>query len=394
MVGLPRHEYKSMPPVPGDLAPMLRFDDIQVVPTQGVAKHIATGGPIWPDFDRQTEARHCRDRRPEDHPPRAARRSQNAPGPAVWGGLLNPHFGHLIIEQLTRLPQSLRDRPDDPVLFILMPGMETADIPKHVLQLLDWYGVPPQRRHYVTTPLTVKTLHVAPQPEMMGHVHPVGAYLDLLNLAMARNDLQPRVRDIVYVGRPGYVAQGQGGLIGEAYLSDRLAAAGVTVIDPLRHSVREQMEIYAGARVLMFSEGSAMLGRHVLGYLPQEIHVLRRRPGRDLCSFQLGPRCARLVYHPVVGHRLGAEMPGGGHHHNLTAGLLDLEVVFETFAALGVDLARDWNMQEYQAVVAQDARGWMENCHTAPEQVLRNLDRLRSLGVDIDQAPGFAAKMH
>lgn len=394
MVGLPRHEYNSMPPVSGELSPMLRFDDIQVVPTQGVARHIAVGGPVWPDFNNQTLARHCRDGQPEDKPAKPARQARAMHRSAVWGGLLNPHFGHLIIEQLTRLPQSLRDRPDDPVLFILMPGMEPADIPRHVLQLLDWYGVAPKRRRYVTSPLNLDALFVAAQPEMMGQVSPKAAYLELLNLAMARNDLQSRPRDIVFVARPGFVAKGQGGLVGEAYLTDRLAAAGVEVVDPVKYSVHQQMEIYAGARILVFSEGSAMLGRHVLGYLPQEIHILRRRPGRDLCSYQLGPRCARLVYNPVVGERLGTEMPGGGQHFNLTAGLLDLDALFESFSALGVDLARDWNMQEYRSHVAQDARGWMENCHTAPDQVLRNLDRLRSFGVDIDQAPSPAAQMH
>ena len=49
--------------------PLLQFDEVDVVPTTGFAKHIATGGPVWPEFEQQVDARHCRGEVPVDSLP-------------------------------------------------------------------------------------------------------------------------------------------------------------------------------------------------------------------------------------------------------------------------------------------------------------------------------------
>jgi hypothetical protein len=95
-----------------------------------------------------------------------------------------------------------------------------------------------------------------------------------------------------------------------------------------------------------------------------------------------------------VGAKLNADLPDGCAHPSRIAALLDLDVVFDTFGALGVDLARDWDMQAYRQELARDALGWMDNCKTAPEQVLRNLDLLRAIGVDVDGTPATAPYSH
>ena len=42
------------------LPAMAVFHDVPVVPVTRVSRSVPTGGPIWPDFDRQIDARHCR----------------------------------------------------------------------------------------------------------------------------------------------------------------------------------------------------------------------------------------------------------------------------------------------------------------------------------------------
>lgn len=366
------------------LPAMQVFHGVSVVPARSVTQHVALGGPIWPDFDRQIAARHCRDGQPVDQcpPPRAARKV--LAGHAVWGGHLTMQFGHLIVEQLTRLPQSLAERPGDPVLFTLPPKAQAADVPDWTWALLDWHGLPRDRVRLVGRALQVGALHVAGQGEMMGTAATAPAYLDLLDRNLARQALEPDPAEVVFVTRAGLVARGQGGHAGEAYLAGVLARAGVRVIDPAQHPVRRQVQIYAGAKVLVFSEGSALHGRLLLGRLDQDIHVLRRRPHRDLAAEQLAPRCARLQYHAAVGQRLGARMPGGVNRLDLTAALYDLEVVCDLFARLGHDPRPHWDATAYRAAVMQDLRGWLHACKTAPDQRLANLADLAAAGYDID----------
>lgn len=366
------------------LSAMLEFRDVPVVPVRSVAAHVARGGPIWPEFDTQTTARHCRDRLPVDRSPLTAKRSKPLREPAVWGGFLDPQFGHLIVEQATRLPQSLRDRPGDLLLFTLPPGLTEAALPGWIWQVLDWHGVARNRLRLVDRALTARQLRVAEQGEMMGRSLTDPGYLDLLDQNMHRQGLQGQASGVVFVTRAGMVARGLGGHAGEAYLAQVLVRAGVHVVDPATLPVHDQLAIYAGASVLVFSEGSAQHGRLLLGRLSQDIHVLRRRPNRDLAAEQLAPRCADLRYHAAVGHRLGARMSGGRTRQDLTAALYDLDVVFDLFASLGHDLHRDWDASAYHAAVQADLHGWLATCATDANQREINLALLAAAGFAID----------
>ena len=370
-----------------DLPPMLEFRDISVVPVSAAAQHIALGGPIWPAFDQQRLARHCRDQVAVDACPAGSPARRTLRSPAIWGGFLDLQFGHLIVEQLTRLPQSLRDRPDDICLFTLPPGQTEATLPDWVWQCLDWHGLPRRRVKLVSAPLRVVELRVAAQGEMMGKHLTSDGYLDLLDANWASRALVPAVSDVVFVTRAGLVSRGQGGHAGESYLAEVLIRAGVQVIDPARHAVAAQLAIYAGARVLVFSEGSAIHGRLLLGRIAQDIHILRRRPNRDLASPQLAPRCRVLRYHAAVGHRLGARMRGGNVRQDLSPALYDLKVVFDLFGSLGYDLPPLWNDMAYRDAVLHDMHGWLVNCRTDPEQRHDNIRLLAATGFAVSNSP-------
>lgn len=380
-----------------DLPPLQVFHDVPVVPVQSVAQHIARGGPIWPDFDQQVAPRHCRDRQPVDRRPKAQGAKATLHEPAVWGGFLNPQFGHLIVEQLTRLPQSLTDRPGAPVLFTGHPGGTADTVPAWVWQVLDWHGLPRDRVRLVDRAVVATEIHVAAQGEMMGKSLTSPAYLDLLERNTTRQALIPDRARVVFVTRAGMVAHGQGGHAGEAYVADALRRTGVRVIDPAQIPVRQQLEIYAGSKTLVFSEGSAIHGRLLLGRIAQDIHVLRRRPHRDLAAEQLRPRCDTLKYHAAVGHRLGAQMPGGANRLDLTAALYDLDVLFDLFGSLGHDPRPHWDDTAYRAAVVTDLQGWLSTCKTDPEQRRANLDLLMAVGFDPGSSlppPPRAARPH
>lgn len=366
------------------LPDMQVFRDVPVVPVGRVRGMVAQGGPIWPDFDSQVAARHCRDGVPCDLLPRPPARSRILRKPAVWGGYLVSQFGHLVSEHLTRLPQSLRDRPEDLYLFTVQPGALGQPLPGYVWDLMDWYGVRRDRVHVVKRAWKVRELRVAAQGEMLGALPTMPAYLDLLDATAARNGLEPEPNRIVFVTRAGLVAAGQGGHAGESYLCALLDHAGVTVIDPGMLPIRRQMAIYAGAGVLVFSEGSALHGRCILGRLAQDIHVLRRRSMRNTARAQLSARCARLTYHQVLAGRLGTETDRRGSRQDLEVALYDPEVLFDVFARLGVDLRGLWDDDAYRAAVRSDVVLWMAANPTSARQRAENLAVLAELELDFD----------
>ncbi len=365
--------------------PMQHFRDIPVVPIKRMTTHIAFGGPIWPNFDTQIGPRQCRDNRPVDTVARAQKTTRYLDRPAVWGGVLDTHFGHLIVEHLSRLLVSLQQRPNDLYLFGLDATRNPPSVPDWIWQILDWYGLPRAQIHLLEDPLIAQDLFVAPQSEMLGHSSPDADYIVLLDQNMARNQTTIVPSGLVYVARSGLVAKGMGGHLGESYLVQALTAAGVRVMDPLKHSIADQIATYAGAQTLVFSEGSAIYGRALLGRLAQDIHVLRRRPNQDLAAVHLTPRCRQLHYHGVVAHRLWSRPEGRGIRYDQNVAFYDLVPLLALFANLGYDL--DWDQDAYRAAVLEDCVAWLENCTTTPEQLFRNIATIEMAGFSLDAAP-------
>jgi hypothetical protein len=361
------------------LAPMQVFRDIPVVPVTKVKRLKGLGGPIWPDFQNQTAARHCRAGAASDFMPARPKALSPLVEPVVWGGFLAPHFGHLVSEYLTRLPQSLRDRPDDLYLFTVVPGARAETLPAYVWDLIDWHGLRRDRVCVVDQPLLARELRVAAQGESLGGGPPSEEYLGILAEIARRNALVPAIGRYAFITRAGWVPQGKGGHAGEGYLAGILQRLGVTVIDPGTVSIRRQMEVYAGAEALIFAEGSALHGRCLLGYVDQHIHVLPRRPFRKTARVQLSVRCRQLSYHPVLAGRLGTRTETRGNRNDLDVGLYDPEVLFAVFEGIGIDLRPHWDPEAYRDAVRSDLAGWMARIPASPAQMAENLDVLADL---------------
>lgn len=372
------------------LAPMQHFQDVTVVPLGKLQRNVAWGGPIWPDFDQQLGPRHLRSGVPADHIPDAPDETEYMQGPAVWGGTLDRQFGHLIAENLSRLPQSLQSRPDDTYLFLIEKGVSPSTVPDWIWQILDWFGLPRSKVHIVTQALCVKDLYVAPQGEQLGKFQMQDIYLDVLDRIQVRNALPVTSSDVTYVSRLGYAAKGQGGHAGEGYLIQILAGLGVNVIDPARMTILDQLATYAGAKTLVYAEGSAQYGRNLLGRIGHDIHVLRRRKGRDTGKEHLVPRCNRVTFHPVVAGTLVARVSSGATYYNRNLALYDLDVLFALFAKLGYDLAPHWDHAAYNFAACTDIVGWLENCPTTPKQFILNVDTVTAAGFDLDAADAMA----
>ncbi len=337
------------------------FRNIEVVPTANyiAMNNFVDGGPVWPEFDRQTAVRHrywgeFLDVAPQPVAGPHLRLSR----PCIWGGYARNHFGHTIAENNTRVLWSIVQRPDDLVLFVTQPEGR-GRLGDFFWVVNAWYGLPRTRIRLVDKPLMVADLRVMPQAEHLPDAPPPEVYLDLLDENTARNKLIPVQGDLLYVGRPGLIARGKAGHAGEAYLIARLQALGIRTLDPATTPLRDQLALYAGARCIVFAEGSAVHGRQLLGRIAQDIVVLNRRAGGRMAEGNLKPRLARVRYVEAARHDIMRDSTFGVVHTASALAYYDIAVLFKAFRALGVDLERGWNQIDYVRERDADTVAWL-----------------------------------
>jgi len=124
--------------------------------------------------------------------------------------------------------------------------------------------------------------------------------------------------------------------------------AGGLAIRPEELPLERQMEIYSGARKLVFCEGSALHGLQLLGRLPAEVIVLKRR--RDpFCTEALTPRVQALHHIDIGDNKLMLELNRIQTQFNKGRGaiVLDSEKFLATMNELGIPISKYWNEKEY-----------------------------------------------
>ena len=337
------------------LPPMQVFHDILA----GRAPNRRTPGVLWPDFDTQTHVRLWRDRRPFClRPTIDASNPEVVEEPCAFVSVHDDHFGHICSETVPRIPQTLADAPDLPLYFSSARPMGPQDMAPVFRAILDWLHVPLERLRFVYRPTLFRELHVAAQAEQLNGPPPPPEYLDLLEERIAGNLPPVTPEGVVYVSR-AQLSPESGRMAGERYLAFCLQQAGVQVIYPEMLSLPEQMRIYAGARHLVFAEGSAVHGRQLLGRLDQEIWILRRRPRSHIALHQLEPRCRALHYVASQAGGLTVTNAEGWRVSHSMCSLYRVDAVLEHFEGLGVPLGRIWRNKLFERQRDEDVLSWL-----------------------------------
>ncbi len=345
--------------------PIGTFDSILVVPydqlldrlVKGGAAH--RGGPVWPDWDAQVAARWHRDARPQDvrpEPVPPVHRSDVAG--AFWAGPVQDHFGHGVIEFSTRILGSLAADPEAVLVFSSRaerPVSTLADCPAWFVQMLDWYEVRAQRLHFVAAPTLFDRLSVVPQAEQLG-VGPSAEHLDRLDALITRKPPPAARVPLLYVSR----AAQRGRFAGEAYLEERLAAAGVRVIRPETASLEDQLQLYRAAEAMVFAEGSAIYALALLGRGLGGVDVICRRSGLRMGAAQLADRAWRAGWHDFVREELTFRTPAGVPGRAVGISVLDGDGLLALFEARGVPLSRHWDEAAWRRAVEGDVAAWLD----------------------------------
>lgn len=292
-------------------------------------------------------------------------------GDWVWGGPTVHQPGHFVAEHATRLLLSARERPESRVLFGLRKNARVEDLAGWFWDVLDWLGIERERVGFVDqVPVVVERLTVFPQAEHLtdrlddrpalrekdASGLPSAVYLAALAENYAGKGLEPWENEHVYVSRAGMPVR----LGGERFLEQALEAAGVLVVRPEALSVTEQMRLFAGAKHLIVSEGSALHFRQLLGYVPQQITVFSRRPGRMVARGPLLSRADSLRYVDVArglvvgpfNRETGAPIP------SVAFPLTDHASLVAAVSELGIDPEPLGDVAGFRASLEEDLLEW------------------------------------
>lgn len=336
------------------------FDDVPIMPYTrllgGGSPH--EGGPVWPDWERQTTARHCRKGQPCDHPPIELPIEDILAEPVAWAGPIVPHFGHQISEFSLRILPTLAEWPEAVFAFAANPLRKItspATAPGFFRDILAWFGVAPERTRVLAKPTLAPRLCVAPQAEQLGRIGPAPDYLDLLD-ALARQRLgRPVRRGRLYVSRAGQSAR----FAGERYLETTLVAAGVTVFRPEKVALAQQLRRYAIAEHVIFAEGSALHGTQLLGRTLGRVSILCRRPGSRVAEVFVQPRAQSLEYLDFGAKLIHGLDEAGKAADSRGITVLDEALLLDGLERLGIPIRRHWDSARYQAACVADTKEWL-----------------------------------
>lgn len=283
-------------------------------------------------------------------------------GTWLFGGWLRRHFGHFIEESLGRL-WALGDqpRPVDGVVFQLWGGwydntdeharaVSGLGFVREAFQLL---GVTVPIR-VALEPLAFKTLIVPQQLRL--HADPSTerttwptqkAYLRSM-LERAPAGLDPP-SDRIYVSRRK-LGFDMSHFILEDVLEDNLRRSGYKIIYPETLTLAQQTIFYAGARKMIFAEGSALhFAAPFCGPLTEIVILARRGNLRAKFLNQLKLMGCARVHH--IAEIAGAVSPIAGDRRRIAGVaknapdiLLDFQLLGERLAALGFIDISEWRV--------------------------------------------------
>ena len=265
------------------------FQDLLNRPAGGEAY---CGGVIFCDPAVQPTLRHFRGARAIDRPLTALVAGQPAPlrleGRQFWCGPLAFHFGHQIADFGSRaLVASLDPRGGELLWFPWRAGTCWDDLLPWQQFLLTYLNPGNKPHRICTRPLQLRELVVVPQQARMRGA-PTPDHLEALS--WCERGLAPRQLGVVYVSRARFAPCTDANLLkgafaAEALLELFLQQRGVTIVHPETLGLKDQLEIYRGAKALIVAEGSAQHGLELLGVHPDKpiVVICRRRQLEGMC---------------------------------------------------------------------------------------------------------------
>ena len=351
----------------------LHFRDVVVAPysdlldyTRGGYDH--RGGPNWPDWDSQTVARHQRGGSPIDFQPLPCQVEERIAGPLAWAGPITRHFGHQLADFSMRIIPTLAANSECVVAFSSQPKkfrwQTLSETPGFFREMLDWVGLPPSRVTLITKPTLVEHLFVLPQAEQHYGPGPAEGHLDRMDELVDRRLPHLAVKDdVLFVSRAGMHAH----LAGERYLEQVMADAGARIMRPEMFPLAQQLEAYASAEHLVFSQGSAVHGARLLGRSLKDVFIIVRIEGDPIAEAALAPRSRGLTYRSALVGVVHGLLASDGEPLEVTGmPVPDVHILKNQLSEVLPMLRRRLDINAYHAARDADVLAWFERSLRSP----------------------------
>lgn len=340
------------------------FSNIPVMPYEellqaniGLSTH--RGGPLFPDWENQLHARHLRGSRQRvDALPSERKCVEDWAFSGVWAGPFCGHFGHQISEFSMRLPQSLVEHPESPVVFGLRYDSQISEfskLPDYFRSIVGWFGISPDRVKLLKQPTLLAELFVYPQSEMLSGAAPSQEHLNTLTSLMLKNLGASKASGTIYVSRSRFAS---GRMAGERYFEEYLRAHGVSIVFPELLSLSEQLRLYFNAQHLIFAEGSALHSLQLLGQGLKDVSVLMRRPGAAMFRNFVEARSETYKEINLVQGLLCSYNVFGTPLDAMGLSLFDEGRILEWISAIGIPVT-GWSSSGFSSCVESDIRVWL-----------------------------------
>ncbi|EAZ93329.1 hypothetical protein CY0110_16077 [Crocosphaera chwakensis CCY0110] len=317
------------------------------------------GGPIWPDWSKQMEARQCNNGIPVDNIPSfpSYKIDSFIEEPLVWCGPIVDHFGHQIADFSTRLLHSKHILPKAKFVFSAKNPyyFDFFNTPSFFREILNWYNISPNQVKIISQPCIAKELSVAPQSEQLNNLGPSQEYLDLLDCLVEKQLIKKPKQGTIYISRAGMNIR----FAGEVYLEQLLRKINVKIIRPETMNLKTQLSEYESSERLIFSEGSAIHGIQLLGRCINEVQVLNRRPKAKIAKNFIDVRADNLTYFDITKGILYKVNDKNNIIYNRGLSILDEDALLDYFSLVFPSLISIWNYEDYLEARDHDIMDWI-----------------------------------
>ncbi|SMP31624.1 glycosyltransferase family 61 protein [Shimia sagamensis] len=235
-------------------------------------------GVLWPDGKMVSNSISWTDgNSPVNSKPDMPSETETLAGTWMFGGTLYGHFGHFILESLSRIwaLEELRGQIDGVIFTPKRNDPQFEQVIKQLRPLMEALGVDVEAR-VAFAPTRVDTLYVPRQGVGM-HDLMEGSqkFRDFMRRRAGAN-IPSEGASKIYISR-SKLPPHRGGLICENILETYLAAEGYEMYHPQNHSAAEQIAAYKAATHIIAVDCSPL---HLLAYVgnaSQKVGILTRR---------------------------------------------------------------------------------------------------------------------
>ena len=165
----------------------------------------------------------------------------------VFGGVIDDHFGHMMVDGMSRWWYLAQDDFDGVVAFVMRPGSKLVGAYHTLLQLL---GIGPDRVIVVDRPTRFARV-IVPDQTLFSYDGFTDHALDAFT--KIRNSVKPAGHEKVYLTRTQFKADDT---INEEYFERFFAAQGFAIVAPEKLPLPEQISVIAGAREIACLQGT------------------------------------------------------------------------------------------------------------------------------------------